>query len=147
MPRRVSQCTLTACLCSSSVMLIKHHFPWETSPKNPLYNCNVLHWPPTPVFLPGDSHGQRSLAGYTVHGIAVGPKWLSTHTIFFTLPIMLFCLIFFYSTYHIMKFHFIDYVNIYYLHNNMIFGGGARRDYCVCLFTASSLVSKTVTAT
>ena len=23
---------------------------------------------PTPVFLPGDFHGQRSLAGYTVHG-------------------------------------------------------------------------------
>ena len=21
-------------------------------------------WPPTPVFLPGESHGQRSLAGY-----------------------------------------------------------------------------------
>ena len=25
-------------------------------------------WPPTPVFLPGESHGQRSLA--TVHGVA-----------------------------------------------------------------------------
>ena len=25
---------------------------------------------PTPVFLPGESHGQRSLAGYTVHGVA-----------------------------------------------------------------------------
>ena len=22
-------------------------------------------WPPTPVFLPGESHGQRGLAGYT----------------------------------------------------------------------------------
>jgi len=27
-------------------------------------------WQPTPVFLPGESHGQRSLIGYTVHGIA-----------------------------------------------------------------------------
>ena len=27
-------------------------------------------WNPTPVFLPGESHGQRSLVGYTVHGIA-----------------------------------------------------------------------------
>ena len=27
-------------------------------------------WQPTPVFLPGESHGQRSLAGYRVHGIA-----------------------------------------------------------------------------
>ena len=26
-------------------------------------------WKPTAVFLPGESHGQRSLAGYTVHGI------------------------------------------------------------------------------
>ena len=27
-------------------------------------------WQPTPVFLPGKSHGQRSVVGYTVHGIA-----------------------------------------------------------------------------
>ena len=26
-------------------------------------------WQPTPVFLPGEPHGQRSLAGYTVHGV------------------------------------------------------------------------------
>ena len=26
-------------------------------------------WQPTPVFLPGKSHGQRSLVGYTVHVI------------------------------------------------------------------------------
>ena len=26
-------------------------------------------WQPTPVFLPGESHGQRSLAG-TIHGVA-----------------------------------------------------------------------------
>ena len=25
---------------------------------------------PTPVFLHGESYGQRSLAGYTVHGVA-----------------------------------------------------------------------------
>ena len=25
-------------------------------------------WHPTPVFLPGDSHGQRSLAGYSPWG-------------------------------------------------------------------------------
>ena len=25
---------------------------------------------PTPVFLPGESHGQRSLAGYVVHVVA-----------------------------------------------------------------------------
>ena len=32
-------------------------FPWRRK------------WQPTPVFLPGESHGQRSLAG-TVHGVA-----------------------------------------------------------------------------
>ena len=26
-------------------------------------------WQPTPVFLPGKSHRQRSLVGYTVHGV------------------------------------------------------------------------------
>ena len=26
-------------------------------------------WPPTPVFLPGEFHGQRSLVAYTVHGV------------------------------------------------------------------------------
>ena len=26
------------------------------------------HWQPTPVFLPGESHGQRSLAGYSPQG-------------------------------------------------------------------------------
>ena len=25
-------------------------------------------WPPTAVFLPGESHGQRSLAGYSPQG-------------------------------------------------------------------------------
>ena len=27
-------------------------------------------WLPTPVFLPGEFHGQRSLAGCIVHGVA-----------------------------------------------------------------------------
>ena len=27
-------------------------------------------WQPTAVFLPGKSHGQRSLVGYTVHEVA-----------------------------------------------------------------------------
>ena len=37
-------------------------------------------WQPTPVFLPGDSHGQRSLAGYTVCRVTKSQlqlKWLS----------------------------------------------------------------------
>ena len=31
----------------------------------------------TPVFLPGESHGQRSLAGYIVHGVAKSQTQLS----------------------------------------------------------------------
>ena len=27
-------------------------------------------WQPTPVFLPGESHGERSLVGYIVYGVA-----------------------------------------------------------------------------
>ena len=27
-------------------------------------------WQPFPVFLSGKSHGQRSLVGYTVHGVS-----------------------------------------------------------------------------
>ena len=27
-------------------------------------------WQPAPVFLPGESNGQRNLVGYTVHGVA-----------------------------------------------------------------------------
>ena len=37
-------------------------------------------WEPTPVFLPGKFHGQRSLAGYTVHGAAKSWTQLHTHT-------------------------------------------------------------------
>ena len=32
-------------------------------------------WQPTPVFLPGESHGQRSLVGYSPWGNRVGHNW------------------------------------------------------------------------
>ena len=32
-------------------------------------------WLPTPVFLPGESHGQRSLVGYSPRGGRVGHSW------------------------------------------------------------------------
>ena len=42
-------------------------------------------WQPTPIFLLGKSHGQRSLAGYTVHRVTKNQTWLSswaqTHTL------------------------------------------------------------------
>ena len=43
-------------------------FPWRRA------------WQPSPVFLPGESHGQRSLAGYSPWGHSETQlKWLSTH--------------------------------------------------------------------
>ena len=42
--------------------------------------CRVFDFS-TPVFLPGEFYGQRSLVGYTVHGIAKSGTRLShTHT-------------------------------------------------------------------
>ena len=39
-------------------------------------------WQPTPIFLPGKSHGQRSLADYRPRGHREldTTEWLSTHT-------------------------------------------------------------------
>ena len=38
-------------------------------------------WQPTPVFLPGTAHGQRSLVGYSLRGQESDTiKWLSRHT-------------------------------------------------------------------
>ena len=42
-------------------------------------------WQPTPVFLPGKSHGQRSLAGYSLWGRKESDmtEQLSTHSIYY----------------------------------------------------------------
>ena len=37
-------------------------------------------WQPTPLFLPGESHGQRSLVGYTVHRVTKIQTQLSAHS-------------------------------------------------------------------
>ena len=37
-------------------------------------------WQPTPVFLPGESHGRRSLVGYSPWGRKVGRNWATKHT-------------------------------------------------------------------
>ena len=63
-------------------------FPWWLSDKESACNAGATRdsgfnlwvrktpwrraWQPTPVFLPGESHGQKSLAGY-VHGFT--KKW------------------------------------------------------------------------
>ena len=36
-------------------------------------------WLPTPVFLPGESHGQKSLAGYSPWHHRIRHEWLSMH--------------------------------------------------------------------
>ena len=36
-----------------------------------------MKWQPTPVFLPGESHGQRSLVGYSPWGSRVRHDWAS----------------------------------------------------------------------
>ena len=37
-------------------------------------------WLPTPLFLPGESHGQRSLVAYRLHGVAKSQIQLSDYT-------------------------------------------------------------------
>ena len=64
--------------------LVIHGFPGGTSGKEPTCQCRKHRrcsfdpwikkipwgraWQPTPVFLPGESHGQRNLAGYSPQG-------------------------------------------------------------------------------
>ena len=56
---------------------------WATS----LSLFTFMHWRrkchPTPVLLPGKSHGRRSLVGYTVHGVAKSRTRLSDFTLTF----------------------------------------------------------------
>ena len=44
---------------------------------------------PTPVFLPGESHGQRSLAGYSLWGHRVRHNWLTLTTLFSVFTVIL----------------------------------------------------------
>ena len=55
---------------------ILHQLSHKGSPCNIIAyfkSCKLIYgrrkWQPTPVFLPGESHGKGSLAGYTVHGV------------------------------------------------------------------------------
>ena len=43
-------------------------------------NFLVTYKTPTPVFLPGEFHGQKSLAGYTVPGVTKSQTQWSAHT-------------------------------------------------------------------
>ena len=47
---------------------------WSLGQEDPLEK----EWLPTPVFLPGEFHGQRNLVGYTVHRVAKSQTQPST---------------------------------------------------------------------
>ena len=48
-------------------------------------------WQPIPVFLPGKSHGQRSLAGYSPWGLKVRHSLATEHAKGFQFPCLLVC--------------------------------------------------------
>ena len=48
--------------CNSGEKSAKETWVQSLDPKTPWRR----KWQPTPVFLPGESHGQRSLAGYSL---------------------------------------------------------------------------------
>ena len=56
---------------------MKETWVWSLGQEDPLEK----EWQPTPVFLPGEFHGQRSLAGYSPWGRkALGMTEQLTHT-------------------------------------------------------------------
>ena len=66
----------SALTCTYTLPRVKPGFPGGTSGKESPANVGELgweipwswKWQPTPVFLPGKSHGQRSLVGYSPWG-------------------------------------------------------------------------------
>ena len=81
--------------------LIVYRLPCEAQWKEPACQCRRLgsipgsgkidpwrrKWQPTPIFLPGKSHGQRSLAGYSPWGCKRVGSQLSNQTILITFTI------------------------------------------------------------
>ena len=68
-------------LQSMGSLRVRHN--WATSPSLPIFMHWKRKWQPTPVFLPGESHGQRSLVG-CIHGVTQSRtrlKWLSSSSI------------------------------------------------------------------
>ena len=76
----------------------KYHMPSKSFPGGRLPTCQCWRcrrqrfdpwvgeislrrkWQPTPVFLPGELHGQRSLVGYSAWYLRVRHDWTHTHT-------------------------------------------------------------------
>ena len=68
-------------MCSYTYTVSKYSLPWWLSGQESAYHCRRSGynswvrkipwrrtWQPTPVWLPGESHGQRSLVGYSPWG-------------------------------------------------------------------------------
>ena len=68
------------------VMLPQAHLTSHSRMPSSRWVIRRRKWQPTPVFLPGESHGQRSLVGYIVHRVAKSRTGLSDFT--FTLNIL-----------------------------------------------------------
>ena len=47
-------------------------------------------WQPTPVFLPGESHGWRSLVGYSPRGRKVGHDWATSLSFPYTICVCMY---------------------------------------------------------
>ena len=68
-------------LASQVALVVKNPLPMQVRRKTRWFDPWIRNipwrreWQSTPVFLPGESHGQRSLAG-TVHGVAQSWTWL-----------------------------------------------------------------------
>ena len=78
--------------CILNAMSVPYGLPSWHSGKEPACQCRRCRFnpwvrkppwrrkrQPTPVFLPGESHGQKSWWA-TIHGVTKNQAWLSTHT-------------------------------------------------------------------
>ena len=68
---------------TSQVVLVVKNLPAHAGDiRDVASNPRRRKWQPTPVFLPGESHGQRSLAGYSPyhHKELDTTEWLHRHT-------------------------------------------------------------------
>ena len=84
---------VSGCVCETGIRLASERLPWWLSGKESTCQCrrHGFHpwvgkipqrrkWQPTPVFLPGTSHGQKRLAGYSPWGHRESDMTEHTHT-------------------------------------------------------------------
>jgi len=85
---------VSGCVCETGIRLASEGLPWWLSGKESTCQCRRHGFDPwvgkipqrrkqqpTPVFLPGKSHGQKRLAGYSPWGHRVRHDWEHTHTV------------------------------------------------------------------